>query len=213
MSLVEERFWWPFFAVAAVAVLAVSSVARAKQHTEDEAADACPVAEWMQGVPRGCRLVTFDLLDGEFSSFGRKARVDIVWVYAISDECYETTVLLDDVDVLKAELRVVPGGDRPIRRVTVALTPCQASRVNLAAAFGTLRMKSAASSSLLGERSLPAWDIRGIEDRTQAIETSLDTGMTGARSLERPTLATPARAFSGGSRGVITVPVEIEFQR
>ncbi len=210
-SLVEERFWWPF-AAAAVVVLAVSSVSRANQHTE-KAADAYPAVEWMRGVPRGCRVVSFDLLDEKSTAIGSTDRVDIVWVYTISDECYETTALIDDIDVLKAELRGVAGGDRPIRRVTVALTPRQANRLQLAAAIGKLRMTGAAGSPLRGAASLPAWDIQGIEDRTQAIESGLDTGTADAKNLERPTLAAPARAFSGRSRGVITVPVEFEFQR
>jgi len=213
LSLTEKRSYWSF-AAAFVVVLAISSVSHAKkQHREGEAVDTYSLAEWMRGVPYGCRLVSFDLLDRESPAFGLRDRVDIVWVYSISNERHETTVLVDDTDVLETELRGVSGGDRPIRRVTVALTPCQANRLKLAAAFGKLRMKGAASSPLRGEGSLPTWDIRGIEDRTQAIEASLGTGAANAKSLERPTLAAPAGAFSGRTRGVINVPVEIEFQR
>jgi hypothetical protein len=182
----------------------------ASEQSEKNATDTPPVAEWMRGVPRGCRLVSFDLLDGKADSLEGKHRVDVLSEYAISDRRRISAVVIQDAGILEAEASEISEGARSVLRVTLALTPHQANRLRLAAACSTLRMKRAASGRSQSNQTLSIWDVWSLEDRTEAIEARLaDTG-AGNDILERPTLAVPPRAASAGFRGVIAVPVEVE---
>ncbi len=205
ISLVDRRFYWPFPA-AILILLAVGATGRAS-HTEGVGEDPGSVKEWMHGVPHGCRLVSFDLLDMQSSTLNRKAHVRIYWTYSASDESHETAALINNIDILDAEPRGISRDEGPILRVTVALTPRQAHRLKLAAACGTLRIVGTTGASP------SAWNICRVEDRTQAIEARLTARSVARKSLERPTLAVPTAPSFQGARGVITVPVEIEFQR
>ncbi|MHB8899026.1 MAG: RcpC/CpaB family pilus assembly protein [Thermoguttaceae bacterium] len=165
-------------------------------------------AEWMRGVPRGFRLVALEL--AEPGSLSPGERVDVVWDYAVSERQQETSPLVEDAGVLAAEASKSAKGAGPVVRVVMAVTPHQAGRLKLAAAISSLRVRTVPSP---GQRSARNWNVRGIEDRTQAIEASLADSGAGNRTLERPTLAPPAGTVGSGSRGSIAVPVEIDRRR
>ncbi len=205
----DHGFAWRLAGI--VALWAVSSV-QAGEPSGKGQADPSPALEWMSGVPRGCRLISFDLLDGKASSLGRKDRVDVLWEYSISDHQHTSAALIQDVGVLEATASGISEGVRSVLRVTLALTPHQAHRVKLAAACSTLQVKTTTAGSSPDGETRTTWDVHGIEDRTQAIETHLVN--TGARRdiLQRPTLAVPLGTATAGFRGTIAVPVEVENQ-
>jgi hypothetical protein len=207
MAPMKMRFW-PFFASIGLA-LAANAAGHSSQHAEHESAGGFPATEWMRGVPKGCRVVSFDICDRDSHRFDRKDRVDFVWEYVSATDRHATTVLIDNVVVLNAERQ----GDQAFLRATVALTPCQAGRLKVAAACGTLRISETSSSSQPSDVSLPAWSIHGINDRTEAIEAYLVSCSEVPESLERPTLAAESGGSSRSSRRVITVPVQLDLQR
>lgn len=195
-----------------VALGAVSSVQGGEPSGKNHA-EPSPASEWMSGVPRGCRLISFDLLDRKAGSLGRKDRVDILWEYSISDRQRRSAPLIEDVGVLEATASGISEGVRSVLRVTLALTPQQAHRVKLAAACSTLQIKTTPARSSPDSQPRVTWDVQQIEDRTQAIETHLVSTGTGRDILQRPTLAVPLGTATAGSRGTIAVPVEVEKRR
>lgn len=206
MAPMKTRFWLLFGGIGLV--LVANATSPSSVHAESKLASPLPRTEWMRGVPKGCRLVSFDFCDRVPHRFDRKDRVNIVWEYVSAADRHDTIVLIDKVLILNVEEQV----DDAFLRVTVALTPWQADRLKVAAACGTLQISVASSSSVPVTVSPPAWNIRGIEDRTQAIEASLVSCLEAPESLERPTLAAESGS-SRRSRRVITVPVQLEFQR
>ncbi len=210
MPINRKHLWWPFWALVVMSVLPSASWA-GKRHSASEAASRGSVTDWMRGVPHGCRLVTFDLLHGELQALAPKDRVDIMWTYGTSAGRYETTVLAKDIDLLATTPLAITQRDRPLLRVTAALTPRQARRLELAAASGTIGMKATGISARATEGS-SAWEVQAIEDRTAPIEADLVASAADPADLERPTLAVPQKASPLGTRGVIAVPVEIKLQ-
>lgn len=171
-------------------------------------ADAPPALEWIRGVPRGCRLISFEVRSRKSAPPLPGPRVDIVWSYATSENQDETAVLFRDVEILAFESTASSRIDGQIVRSTVALTPQQADRLQLAKVGGRLGVANAEGGlSLLGG-GRTTWDIQAIEDRTEAIEARVASAAADAKRLERPTLASPRRLAAGAARRVINVPVE-----
>ena len=208
MDRVNKRSWWPFVAGIGLAA-AISSTGRPNERPERDLPGAMQPVDWIRGVPSGCRLVSFDLTDRDSERLDRRDRVHVVWKYASAADCYDTTVLMEDVHVLHTEGQ----GDQGSFHVMVALTPLQADRLRVAAACGSLEIRQASKETLRSGESVPTWNVHGIEDRTQAIEACLSACSEDPKSLERPTLAVQTGDFFNGPRDVITVPVRLEFQR
>jgi hypothetical protein len=212
MPIIREHLRWPLIALLVMSVVQSTSWADGKQNSMNEAAPSRSVTDWMRGVPRGCRLVSFDLLHGKRGTLAPKTRVDIIWTYVTSAGRYETTVLIKDIDILAAYPLAITQPDRTTFRVTAALTPRESRRLELAAACGTVGMSEAAGSSACGQERVSVWQIQTIEDRTEAIEADLVACDADAAILKRPTLAVPSGASPRGPGRVIAVPVEIELQ-
>ncbi|NLS96996.1 MAG: hypothetical protein GXX96_33080 [Planctomycetaceae bacterium] len=159
-------------------------------------------------MPRGCRLVSFEVLSRKSAPTLPGSRVDVVWSYATSENESETVVLFRDLEILALESPASAKADRQVRRGTVAVTPQQANRLQLAAACGRLGIVDATEHSPRPGESRTIWDIQAIEDRTEGIEVQLASATADAMRLERPTLAAPPRISANGVRRVITVPVE-----
>lgn len=203
-----KTLFWLFFASTGLAFLA-NAVGLPSLHAECKSVDSLRRTEWIRGVPKGCRLVSLHLGDRDAERFDRTDRVSIVWEYVSAADRHDTIVLIDNVLVLNVERQA----DQASFRVIVALMPWQADRLKVAAACGGLQMSEALGHSVPGDLRMRSWNIHGIEDRTQAIEAGLVSCADPSASLERPTLAAEPGGSSRRSRRVITVPVQLEFQR
>lgn len=207
MSVMNNRFSWPW--VPVITCLAIGS-AWASERSKKAATDTSPVAEWMRGVPRGCRLVSFNLLDAQVSSLDSKDCVDVVLEYVTGDQQHQSATLLQNVGILDTRVPGIAEGAGSALRVTVALTPHQADRLRVAAACSPLRMRKAAISSASRNETPQMWNVGSIEDRTKVIEAKLAGSGEGKDILERPTLASPPGVVPGNRPRVIAVPIEVE---
>ena len=204
MASVQKRLPWSCVTGLGM-VLAIASLSPSDLH----AADALPPAEWLMGVPKGSRLVSFRVGADKTRELDRRARVHVLWNYAVAADRQETTALLEEVSILNAEQE----GRQTEVRLTVALTPLEAERLRVAAACGAIRIQQASGPWDSSHASLPTWSIRGIADRTQEIEASLGSRPQSLGRLQRPTLATRIGRSAERSPGTISVPVQFELQR